>query len=287
MKTQSAQRRANIGVAATVLSVWVGSYRAQAQEAMDTQAPTMASPGTFILRPQFHYSAYGSDPTRGTSQTERYQVTVGLQYGIARDWSVDLRLPVVFQRDTDETTDAETSDEGVEDLDLTVKYRFLKQDTGPLDTFRMAVFGGARVASGDSEEFSSGSVNPYLGITAMLIRGRHGFGQDLSYQLNTGGAASNFGGMGDADALRYDTSYLFRLSPAEYSEDTYGSLYAVGVLSGLYETNGDHEVVASPGLMFEAREWAIELMLRLPAWQDVEERAELDWGLGVGVRLSF
>jgi hypothetical protein len=80
---------------------------------------------------------------------------------------------------------------------------------------------------------------------------------------------------------------LFRLLPDQYTAETGGALYAVAELNGFYGTNGDTEVYLSPGIMFEARTFTLDATVMLPVWQEVEHRAESEYLIGVGVRLSF
>ena len=44
-----------------------------AQEAMYTEAATTASPGTLIVREQFHYMRYGHNPVTHHTDTEKYE----------------------------------------------------------------------------------------------------------------------------------------------------------------------------------------------------------------------
>lgn len=43
----------------------------------------------------------------------------------------------------------------------------------------------------------------------------------------------------------------------------------------------------APGVMFEGRDFALELMVQLPVYDDLSERAELDFSVGFGVRVTF
>jgi hypothetical protein len=262
---------------------------APAQEAMYTAAATMPSPGVAVLREQYHFLRFGANEADGTERTDRSEWLTSLQVGLARDLSLTADVPVVFERATDATTGLAERDRGVEDLALTFKYRFFKHDTGGIDTLRAAILAGARVASGDDHDFSSQSINPSVGAVVTLVRGRHGFNQDLVYRLNTGGSDDRNvgGGRGLSDAVAHNTAYLFRLWPAEYAADSRGSLYATIELTGLYETNGDYELRWSPGLMFEAPSFAIEVMAQLPLYHRLDHRAELDFSIGVGLRITF
>jgi hypothetical protein len=259
-----------------------------AQEAMYTNAATMPSKGVSVVRPQFNYFKFGANPGDGSTSTEQYEAITSIQYGIARAWSLTLDIPVQW-RSQDLLGGGTDSDKGVDDLDLMFKYRFFKEDTGGVDTLRAALLGGARFASGDDHDFSSESVNPHLGAVVTMVRGRHGFNQEVDYTFNTGGSDDdNFGGgEGSSDAFRYNTAYLFRIAPERYTAETTGSWYVTAELNGIYETNGDNEVRFSPGFMYEGRDFALELMMQFPMIEDVDHRAELDFSIGFGVRVTF
>jgi len=154
---------------------------------------------------------------------------------------------------------------------------------------RAALIGGAHIASGDDKDFSTQSVNPYLGAVVTIVRGRHGFNQDVFYHLNTTGSGydNTEGGMGPADAFRANSAYVFRLFPERFTSQSTGAWYATCELNYLYETNGDQDLRWAPGIMYEGQEFAFEVMVQLPLWDDLSERPELDFAVGVGFRFAF
>lgn len=257
------------------------------QEAMYTQAATMPSPGAYILREQIHFFRYGQNPVTGEKQEDKYELSSALNIGLARALAVNIEVPMALKRTESAAGDTDW-DKGVEDLDIMFKYRVHMENTGGVDTQRIAILGGASVASGDDRDFSSQSVNPKLGAVFTQVWGRHGFNQDLIYTFNTGGTAGkNDGGNGPDDALAFDTAYLYRIYPSAYTSESEGAWYVTAEVNGLYETNGDVELRWSPGLMYEGRQFGFEVMAQFPLWNELDERAELDVALGVGVRLLF
>lgn len=264
---------------------------ASAQESMYTQAATMPSPGAFSYRPGFHYFRYGSDPVAedgvNKERIEKYEFMQSIGYGIVRDWAINIDVPIVWEQ-TELSDGTSESDKGVEDIEAMVKWRFYKSDTGTVDTVRAAALFGVHFASGDDDDFSSESINPMVGGVITMVRGRHGLNQDLLYTWNTGGTrAANLGGEGPDDALAFNTSWVYRLYPDVFTSEHSGGLYSTLEVNGLYEMNGDTELRLSPGLMWEDRTWTAELMMQLPLWEDVDERPTLDFGIGVGLRISF
>jgi hypothetical protein len=256
---------------------------AGAQEVMHSQAATMASPGTGVVRQQYHYYRFGSGPE--TRETTRHQLRTILSYGLARDWAAYLEAPVEWRRV--EADDGRTSrDFGVDELSAMLKWRFYRDDVGGIDTRRAALYFGAAFPSGS--HLSDNSVDPFVGVVYTQISGRHGFNIDAAFRLNTGGDDEhNFGGQGPDDAVFLSGAYLFRLDPPEYTAETEASIYASSEINAIYETSGDLEVRWSPGILYEGRRWAWEVMVQLPLYQDVDRRPELDVGFGAGVRLSF
>lgn len=259
-----------------------------AQEAMYTEAATMPSPGTSVYRTQLHFSRYGTPPDSDVEYSDKLEFTQSFQHGIVRDLSFRLDVSPVWE--VEHLQDGgEDSDHGVSDIDAMLKWRFYKNDTGGIDTVRAALIAGAYIASGDDKDFSTQSVNPHIGAVVTIVRGRHGFNQDLSYQLNTGGSGfdNTEGGMGPADALRYNSAYLFRLYPDRFTSDSTGAWYVTVELNGLYETNGDHDLRWAPGFMYEGQLFAFEIMAQLPLWHHLDERPELDFAVGIGLRFTF
>lgn len=264
---------------------------ARAQEAMYTAAATMPSPGVTVVRPQFFFSEYGYNPVDNTSSTRQYQWGLNLQTGIARGLSLTLDVPVAIERSIDATTGTPKTDKGVSDIDLMLKWRFFKDDTGGIDTLRAALLVGTNLPSGDDHDFSTGNVNPHAGVVLTYVRGRHGFNQELDYKVNTASEsdriANTGGGDGAADAFRFNSSYLYRIFPDAYQPDSRGAWYLTAEMNGLYETNGDVELRWSPGLMYEGYDFAFELMAQLPLYKDLQNRAELDFQIGFGFRFTF
>lgn len=281
---KTSQRALRIAALFTCIA---SSSTAFAQEAMNTQAATMPSKGTFVLREQLHVFAFGSHPTSGVESTTNTELSTSLAYGLARAFAVTLDVPVVF-RTEERTGQPDDHDSGVSDLELMFKYRIYKHDSGGIDTLRIALLGGADFASGDDHDFSSTSINPNLGAVLTVVRGRWGFNQDFIYTFNTGGDAdSNYGGEGPDNALFFSTAGLYRIAPARFTPDSTSAWYLTAELNSIFETNGDLETRFSPGLMYEGQRFAFELMGQLPFYDDLDERAELDWGIGVGFRFAF
>ncbi|MDX2130797.1 MAG: hypothetical protein SFY69_01940 [Planctomycetota bacterium] len=259
----------------------LGAVDARAQEAMYTHAATMPAPGTIVLREQFHWYEYGTNPASGVDETTRLEAMTSIAYGVDRGWAVYLDVPLTHTEERDAAGDE--SSFGVDDLSVWAKWRVYQRDTGGINTVRAAVFGGVEFAFEDTFQ-----AHPFVGGVVTMVRGRHGFNQDLIYHLNTdGSAADNYGGEGPDDALLFNSAYLYRIFPTRFTADSRGAWYVTAEVNGIYETNGDVELRWSPGLMYEGRDFAFELMAQFPLWNELDERAELDFAVGVGVRFIF
>jgi hypothetical protein len=261
--------------------VWVvgAALPARAQEATNTPAATQPAPGIYYLRIKSQFLSL-SATEQGGNDVDKLVTTPSIATGLTRELSLSLAAPLVYES-------ADGEDAGVGDLTLTIKYRPWQKDLGPTDSLRLAVFGGVELPSGDGD-FSSHSVDPFVGAVFTAIVGRQGFNQAVQYKFNRGGdrGSSNIGD-GPTNAFRSDTAYLFRLSPAEFSMQSDAAWYLTAEASLLWESSGDIELLAGPGLLYEARRFALEVALSLPTYREVDSRPEVDWMLTVGARWLF
>lgn len=250
------------------------------------ESATQPGPGTFIFKPQLRYLYLDDAPSSPRSETHQLSFSNTLNFGIAPDLSASIRFPVEQRWQSEGAFSGEESF-GIGDLTTLLKWRVWRNDTSPLDTQRLAVFGGLEWPLGQSE-FSSDSFAPIVGAAYTQVSGRHGINVSGAWKFTTDGDENPLvAGGGQADLLRYDAAYLFRLDPARYTAETKGAWFAVFELNGLYETNGDHEVFLSPGIMFEAQSWVLEFSVQLPAVQRLNHRPETDFVLGFGLRFLF
>jgi hypothetical protein len=276
-----------IGLLALGVAALAPTGSALGQEATNTPAATQPGVDKWYLRQRVQYIRLGEDPSPEDRDVQKVVATTALTYGVTRELSATLTLPLTLSFE-DPAGPAETDTEfGAGDGSLSLKWRPLQWDLNAVDSVRLAFFGGVEAPTG-SGDLGSHSWDPYAGIVFTTILGRHGFNQALTYKFNTGGDAFNtIAGDGPDDALRYDTSYLFRLDPAEYSADTTAATYFTLELNGLYETNGDNEILFGPGILYEARTFALEAQIGLPIVRDVDERPETDLVFTLGFRVLF
>lgn len=271
-----------------IFLVSAAAITARAQEATSTPSTTQPAVGHFAFRETLRYTRQGTDPMNSDRHGEMLISQSTLQYGVLSNLSVTLDVPTVLLDSRTTRGGRRDTDSGVADLSLYAKWRVWQLDSSPLNTTRLSLLGGAELPSGDGTYFSE-SVDPFAGIVLMTIQDRWGFTQALRYKFNTAGEGHGTRLAGDtaADALRHDTAVLYRVDPARYSATTEAASYFMLELNGLYETSGDYELHVSPGFLYEARTFAAEISVLLPAYEHVRHRAATSIGVSVGIRFLF
>lgn len=284
---------------------------ATAQQAIHTDAANTPSPGVLLLRQQFQFAHLGDDPSSFDHEVDDYLSTTRLSYGLTRELALTLDIAILYRRiewtapagsaggggggghDHGSPTPgppAQTFDEeqfGLDDITLGLKLRVFTHDSGPLDTARLAFIAAAELPTGN-DDFSSDSLDPIIGGVFTLIRGRHGFDASVRWKFNTGHSHPLArAAMGSADALLCEAAYLYRISPRAFDHPGDGALYALIETTGVYETNGDTETLIAPGLMYEQRNFAVELSLQLPLLHDVDHRLRTEYSVMAGLRWMF
>lgn len=259
---------------------WGVCAGAHAQEAPLSEAATQPAKGHVTLREQLRFTRYEVDGRDVDQVVANTRLTLGLTGSL----SLAADLPLAWQ---ESQGDARGDARGLGDVRVGLKWRFWQQDTGAIGTRRLALTGGLRLPTG-AEAFTSDGWDPFAGLVYTMVQGRHGFNAAAVYQASTEGVADPLGpGMGGDDLLTIETSYLYRLAPASYGADTAGSWYGVIESFVDLEANGDAEWRLAPGVLYEARRWAAEASVILPAASDIEERAETGFGVALGVRVLF
>lgn len=262
------------------------------QEATHTPAATQPAEGNWYLRTRVQYLRLSRDPSPERREIDKVLTTTALTYGLSRDVSLSLSVPLSYESANAAAGAAGGGGGldrsfGVNDITLSAKWRPWQWDLGPVDSVRVALIGGVEIPTYD-DEFSSKGVDPIVGGVVTAILGRHGFNQALQYKFNTDGEPfTTRAGDGEADALFYDTAYLFRLAPEQYEADTHASWYLTAELNGVYETNGDNEITLGPGILYEAREFALEATVGWGVVRDVDERPSSSVIVSVGLRILF
>jgi len=268
---------------------------AMAQEPIFTDAAVQPGAGRMMLREQFKYLSFSNDPSGNLDHADEFSATTILNLGVTGNFALSFRAPYVY-RDIEIESAAGGGSEtqaGIADMVVLGKLRVFKRDTSPIDTVRVALHFGAELPGGD-DDYSSHSIDPIAGLAYTAIRGRHGINLSCMYRLDTSEDDDHsdirgvrMDSLSASDEISADAAYLFRLAPESYTADTHGAWYLVLEGNGLYETSGDAELLLSPGLMYEARVWTLELAVQLPVYQHLDDRAEMDFAVLVGLRFLF
>jgi len=251
---------------------------ARAQEAINFSSALQPAKETLIVRQQLRYFEADFATAIANRTIEQYQASTTFAYGVKSDLTLIFNVPIRFRKITDNLTGVSRRDEGVGDMNALAKIQLYQNDTGPTDTARLNLLAGMEVRSGDSN-FSSDSYDPLLGAVYTQSIARHGFDAAVLWKFNTKG--------GDPDRLRYDVAYVYRLEPETYGPGKMTALFSVLELNGFYETNGDNELFISPGIQYVTGKWALEATVQLPIWQELDERPERDFILGLSLRMHF
>lgn len=267
-------------------SVLVSCNVTRAQTPINAPGAMQPSTGTGVWHIMPMYREIGSDPRSNVESGHEYIALSQLAYGLRNNLMIQFDAPIVF-RDLDLGGAGDDDDFGIADSTVLMKYRLFQNDHGPTETTRFSVIGGLQIP-GDVEfemDSSNEAWDPIIGGVFSTVRGRHGFNADALWEFYTGDDddAPEF----QSDSLRYDASYLYRLSPDRYTADSVGALYAVTELNGFYGTNGDHEIYLSPGVMYESKTFTLDATVMIPVHQEVDHRAESEFLVGIGLRLSF
>jgi outer membrane putative beta-barrel porin/alpha-amylase len=288
------------------------SSSAHAQLPIHSDAAVQPSAGHFLLRQQLEFMKLGRDPTGFGHQVREYIATTNITYGLTQNFALTANIPLIWQSVDSEVTDHSGhgggggfpgfpfpfppppttdvahplgSDFGLDDITIGFKWRIYEHDFGPIDTLRIALLGATETPTGE-DAYSSDSWDPEIGAVISYIQGRHGANASLLWKFNTGKHPLNLhAGMGEDDALFYNASYLFRLLPSQYTTHSKDATYLLLEANGIYETNGDNEILLAPGIMYETKNIALEFSIGFPIFQSIENRPKTDLTLTLGLRL--
>ena len=231
------------------------------------------------------YRQFSGDASTEDRDVRQASIATQVAYALRGDLSLSLDLPIIFNHLEPSAIATGDHSEGVGDMALLAKWRFWQHDTSPTDTMRLALLAGLQIPGGTTTYMDSteDGWNPLLGAVFSTVQRRHGGNASLLWEFNTEDRDVQPTG-----GLRWDLSYLFRLSPESYTEQTsHEAWYLVAELNGLYETNGNNQIFIAPGLMYEATWFTLDVGVMLPLAQELEDRPEMEVAVGVGLRLTF
>lgn len=260
---------------------------ARAQQSFRNTSAAQPSTDVLMARQTLEYTRYKRDPSDADRVIEDFRLNTQLAYGLTGNLAVIAQFPVYYR-------DIESSDSAVDGDDLNIgdahvmfKYRFWQQDTGPLDTKRLSFLAGLDLPIGQG--FGNNGWDPMIGLVFTSIQGRHGVNAAARYKFNTHQEKDHPIGPDDslADTLFIDLAYLYRIFPDSFAGGAEAAWYIMLDLNATYETNGDFEVLLSPGIMYEARRWVFEMSVQFPVAAEVDHRPRVDYSFGIGFRILF
>ena len=245
-----------------------------AQEAIFTRSATQPAAEVLAWRQQFNYMHY----VNGMNEVSERTI---LSYGLEGNLAVEAQLPFITMRGGGEDVT------GTGDLTVLFKTRVWQRHDGPVDTARIGLFGGMAFGIGPTQ-LTGGGVDPVIGAVFMQVAGRTGINIATQYQLTTAGSTQPLmPGAGTADLWRTDFAYLYRIFPEQYSTENDAAWYLTLEANNYFETDGDEELLFSPGLLYEGTKCAIEVGAHLPVARHVTERPAQGPGVTVGFRLLY
>ncbi len=269
---------------ACIFALFVFTPSVSAQTPINAPGAMQPSTGTGVVHLMPMYRRVRGDSSIGQESADEFIMLTQIAYGISKNVGIQFDVPMVY-RDVNVGPAGGPDDQfRVADMTALVKWRIYQNDFGPTETMRFSLIGGLQVpGNSDFTMDASDGVDPIIGAVFSAVKGRHGFNADALWEFYTGNERDE----GKSDSLRYDASYLYRLSPSEYTAETTGAWYAVAEINGFYDANGDHEIFFSPGIMYEARAFTLDATVMIPIYQDLDHRAETEIIVGFGIRISF
>ncbi len=264
------------GRACGALVGWLACW-AHGQAPINSNVALQPATGQTIVRQQIR-GFFGDTPDG--REVEQVSSVTTIVYGVDDAWTMIVDVPVILSRRSERVGGGYDSDGGVADVRVLSKVRLFRDDSGPTDTTRVNLIAGLEAPVG-SDAFTSDSWDLIVGGVGTHVRGRHALSVDALWKINTAG------GIRGEDALLADLAYLYRLVPASYDDGGTSALYGSIELNGTYWTDGDAELLLSPGLQYATRRWILEATVQVPLWQEMEFRVERDIALGLGVRVQF
>ncbi|MDT8450635.1 MAG: transporter [Wenzhouxiangellaceae bacterium] len=245
-------------------------------------------------RPRADVAADGTTAVAGYGVTSRLALFADLSW--FRDRSLNLRMP---------GRDPERDASGIGDLGLTARYTLWQWNRSG-ETVRIAPILQLEAPTGDSggrDRFGplpplvtpgSGGWDATAGAIGTWQTLGHEFDVELAWRRNGSDDGLRFG-----EEFTVNASWQQRIFPRRLDRGTGAFTYAV--LESRFSDAGKDERhgtnmagtggqrwLVGPGLQYVTRRWIAEVVVLLPAWQDVGERVpEDDFRVLAGWRVNF
>jgi len=249
------------------------------------------STNEFIFRQQFVLTR-SSDQIESTRRSiNRFESRTVLGYGFTSRLAFFGVLPLVYVNT--EMGDVSTSEFGLGDAALFARYEVFRSDQAGR-TIRIAPFAGVRVPTGRSGKTGDGSVDVFGGLIATIANTQWVLDSQLRYDHNR---ASD--GFERGDSASFETSFQYRLSPGNVTQETKAFVFGVlefsanhyerNLLGGVTDPNsGGNQIFLTPGLQYSTRRWIADLGVKVPIVNDLNGTAlEPDYSVMASIRVNF
>lgn len=267
------------------LAAWAATAAALAHGPIFSPSPHTPFKGAIVAGIEYNRAretTTGESAPRETSDEQ--ELALEVEYGLTADWELTVQAPFVRKE-----TAAATS-EGLGDVLLGTKYRFLRVDTPGLQRSIAALF-QVKLPTGDDEaapRLGSGSTD-YLGGLTAGYEGRRWYGfASIRYRRNSEGG----GGLKKGDRQFIDVSGGVRPWLAGYLEPDWVFLLELNwehadrdrLDGALLQETGGSGIFLAPGVFWTWRNHAIKGGLQLPISQrrradeaDTDYRVKIAW----------
>ena len=278
-----------IAVFACVLCMLVIEGSWAAPIATNTALPLSAD--ELIVRQQLVMTR-SSDRNSGTSRSvDRFESRTVMGYGFSSKFALFGVLPLVDI--STEIGAASSSEFGLGDAALFARYEVYRSDK-PGQTIRIAPYAGVRLPTGRDGKTGDGSTDVFGGLIATIASTQWVLDSQLRYDHNR-----EANGFERGDSTSFESSFQYRLSPGEITQETRAFVFGVLELSAnYYERNrlggvtdpnsGGFQVFLTPGLQYSVRRWIADLGVKVPVLNDLNGTAlGTDYSVLASIRVNF
>ena len=281
--------RNSIAIVLSFLSLIVSTAPWAAPIATNTALPL--SSDEIIVRQQFVITR-SSDQISGISRNvDRFESRTVLGYGFTSKLAVFGVLPLVDV--STEIGASSNSEFGLGDSALFARYEVYRSDR-PGRTIRIAPYAGVRLPTGRDGKTGDGSTDVFGGLIATIASTLWVLDSQVRYDHNR-----EADGFERGDSISFESSFQYRLSPDQITQETNAFVFGVLELSANhYERNqlgavtdpnsGGFQVFLTPGLQYSTRRWIADLGFKVPVLNDLNGTAlEPDYSVLASIRVNF
>ena len=268
---------------------FAGSVSSAAPIATNTALPL--STDEFIIRQQFVMS-HSSDRFESTRRSvNRFESRTVLGYGLTSKLAFFGVLPLVDVNT--ELGGVSTSEFGLGDAALFARYEVFRSDQAGR-TIRIAPYAGVRLPTGREGKTGDGSVDVFGGLIATIASTQWVLDSQLRFDQNR-----ESDGFERGDSASFETSFQYRLSPGNVTQETNAFVFGVLELSanrnernrlgGVVDLDsGGFQLYLTPGIQYLTRRWIADFGVKLPIVNDLNGTAlEPDFTILVSIRANF